>query len=128
MSLKEIAVEGCTLEFQNGGTGTITINPNQASTKVKAEGKGVYKTLKFTISGYTGGAITVTGSGTGSGEINASAQKVKVEGNAVFLKGDVSSTITINGLQPAEGGGTKPATNQEIVKITDAGQTKVKGA
>lgn len=128
MSLKEIAVEGCTLEFQNGGTGTITINPNQASTKVKAEGKGVYTSLQFTISGYTGGAITVAKSGSGSGTINATAQKVKVEGNAVFLKGDVSSTITINGLKPVEGGGTAPATATEIVKITDAGQTKVKGA
>lgn len=128
MSLKEIAVEGCTLEFQNGGTGTITINPNQASTKVKAEGKGVYTSLQFTISGYTGGAITVAKSGSGSGAINATAQKVKVEGSAVFLKGDVSSTITISGLKPAEGGGTAPATATEIVKITNAGQTKVKGA
>lgn len=124
---KNIAVEGCTLQFQNGGTGTISITPGQTSLKVKADGKGVYKTLNFTISGYTGQAITVAGSGTGSGSINASATHDKVEGNPVFLEGDVSSTITINGLQPS-GGGTAPATATEIVKITSAGQTKVKGA
>jgi hypothetical protein len=128
LSLKEIAVEGCTLEFQNGGNGTITINPGQVSTKVKADGKGVYKTIKFTVSGYTGGAITVAKSGSGSGEITASATKVKVEGNAVILKGDVSAVFTVTGLKPVEGGGTTTATNQEVVKVTDAGQTKVKGA
>ena len=125
---KAIVVDGCTLQFQNGGTGTITPDPNQTSTKVKAGGKAVYKTLTFTISGYTGHAITVAGSGSGNGEIKASSTKVKVEGNKVILEGDVSATITINGQQPAEGGGTKPATASEVVKVTAAGQTKVKGA
>ena len=56
---KNITVEGCTLSFQNGGTGTINITPGQASTKVKADGKGVYKTLKFTVTNYIGGEITI---------------------------------------------------------------------
>ena len=124
---KEIAVEGCTLQFQNGGNGQIMINPNQTSLKAKAEGKGIYKTLQFQISGYTGQAITVTGSGTGQGEIKTTAQKVKVEGNLVFLTGDQSLPITING-QTTSGSSTVPATAVEIVKITDAGQTKVKGS
>jgi uncharacterized Zn-binding protein involved in type VI secretion len=124
---KNIAVDGCTLQFQSGGNGTITINPGQASTKVKADGKGVYKTLKFSISGYTGQAITVPGSGSGNGEITASSQHVKVEGNAVFLEGDVSASITING-QATSGTSTVPAQADEIVKITNAGQSKVKGA
>ena len=124
---KYITVEGCTLNFQNGGSGVITPNPGQASLKVKADGKGVYKTLKFSVSGYTGQAITVAGSGTGSGEIIATAQHVKVEGNAVILEGDVSAQFTINGLKPAESG-TSPATAVEVVKVTAAGQTKVKGA
>lgn len=128
MSLKNIAVEGCTLQFQNGGTGTITITSGQTSQKVKADGNAVYKTLNFTISGYTGQAITVSGSGSGSGSINATAQHVKVEGQPVFLEGDQSATITINGLQPAPGGGTTSATATEIVKITNAGQSKAKGA
>ena len=125
---KNITVEGCTLSFQNGGTGTITPEPMQTSTKVKADGKGVYKTLRFTVSGYTGQAITVAKSGSGQGEITATAQHVKVEGNAVILEGDVSAAFTINGLKPAEGGGTTPATATEVVKVTAAGQSKVKGA
>lgn len=127
MSLKAIAVEGCTLEFQNGGTGTINITPGQTSTKVKADGKAVYKTLKFTVSNYVGGEITIPILASGNGEINASSQHVKVEGNKVLLEGDVSATITMNGQKPA-GSSTAPATNQEVVKITAAGQSKAKGA
>ena len=130
---KEIAVEGCTLEFQNGGSpnSAISISPGQTSTKVKAGGKAVYKTLKFTISGYTASSAQsptwVPGSGSGQGEIQASAQKVKVEGNAVILKGDVSATITITGKEQ-QGQTQVEAFATEIVKVTDAGQTKVKGA
>lgn len=127
MSLQYIAVDGCTLEFQAGGTGDINITPGQLSTKVKADGKAVYLSLRFTIANYTGQAITVSKSGTGEGEIIASSTHVKVEGHKVYLEGDMSATITINGLQPS-GSGTEPATAEEIVKITNAGQSKVKGA
>jgi len=127
MSLQYIAVDGCTLEFQAGGTGDIIITPGQLSTKVKADGKAVYLSLKFTIANYTGQAITVSKSGTGEGEIIASSTHVKVEGHKGYLEGDMSATITINGLQPS-GSGTAPATAEEIVKITNAGQSKVKGA
>ena len=126
MSLNYIAVEGCTLEFQNGGTGTITITPGQTSTKVKADGKAVYLTLKFTVSGYNGQAIT-NADGTGQGSIIASAQHVKVEGNAVILEGDVSASITISGTTTTQSGKT-PVTAVEIVKVTKAGQSKAKGA
>lgn len=127
MSLKNIAVEGCTLEFQNGGSGTITVTPGQTSMTTKADGKSVYTSLKFTVSAYTGGEITIPGSGSGSGEITASAEKVKVDGKKVFLEGDVSATFTITGQKPS-GTTTVPATNDEVVKITDAGQSKAKGA
>jgi uncharacterized Zn-binding protein involved in type VI secretion len=127
LSLNYIAVDGCTLQFQGGGTGDINITPGQTSTKVKADGKAVYLTLKFTIANYTGQAITVAKSGTGQGEIIASSTHVKVEGNKVFLEGDMSAQITINGLQPS-GSGTAPAVAQEFVKILKAGQTKVRGA
>lgn len=125
MSLKNITVEGCTLQLQNG-QGTITINPGQTSRTVKADGKSVYTSLKFSISGYTGGAITVAGSGTGNGEINSSAQHCKVDGKAVFLEGDQSATITING-QQISGSTTIPATATDTVKIQSAGQSKAKG-
>ena len=133
MSLKSIVVEGCSLEFQNGGSPNdgIIITPQQTSSKVKAEGKSVYKTLKFSIAGYTASSDVnpnwVPGSGTGSGEINASAQKTRVEGNMVILEGDESDTITINGMQ-YHGSSTEPATVDEVVKVTDAGQSKVKGS
>ena len=131
MSLKAIAVNGCTLEFQNGGSGTITITSGQTSTKVKCDGKAAYKTLAFTISGYSADPSTrptwVPQSGSGDGSIQASSQHVKIEGNAALLEGDQSATITING-QEQSGSSTIPAVAVEIVKITDAGQTKVKGA
>lgn len=126
MSLKNIAVEGCTLQLQSG-TGTITINPGQTSIKVKCSGKAVYTALKFTVSGYTGGAITVAESGAGSGEIVATAKKTLVESKAVFLEGDKSTVITLNGLQPS-GSETAPATATDTVIIQNAGQSKVKGA
>ena len=127
MSLKNITVQGCSLKFQNGGgpDTAITIT-GTTSTKVKADGKAVYKELKFSISGYNGQAIT-NADGTGQGSIIASAQHVKVEGNAVILEGDVSASITISGTTTTQSGKT-PVTAVEIVKVTKAGQTKVKGA
>jgi len=128
---KAIAVDGCTLEFQNGGSGTITITEGQTSTKVKADGKAAYKTLAFTISGYSASPTIspnwVPGSGTGSGSIQASAQHVKIESNQALLEGDQSATITVIG-QEQSGSSTIPAQVSEIVKITNAGQTKMKGA
>lgn len=126
MSLKYIAVEGCTLEFQvEGATGKIDIT-GTPSTKVKADGKAVYKEIKFSISNYNGGAVT-NADGTGTGSIIASAQHVKVEGKAVILEGDVSATITISGTTTTQSGKTS-VTTPDVVKVTDAGQTKVKGA
>lgn len=133
MSLEYIAVEGCSLEFQNGGSPNtaISITGGQLSTKVKAGGKAVYKTLNFTISGYTASSAIsptwVPGSGSGQGKIQTTSSHVKVEGNKVLLKGDVSASITIYGKEQ-QGQAQIDAQVTEIVKITDAGQTKVKGS
>ena len=126
MSLKNITVDGCKLEFQNGGTNDSISITGTTSTKVKADGKAVYKELKFSISGYNGQAIT-NKDGVGQGSIIATAQHVKVEGNAIILEGDVSASITINGTTTTSSGKT-PVTAVEIVKVTNAGQSKVKGA
>ena len=127
MSLKNIAVEGCSLKFQNGGGPDTAISiTGTTSTKVKADGKAVYKELKFSISGYNGQTIT-NADGTGQGSIIASAEHVKVEGNAVILEGDVSAEITISGTTTTQSGKT-PVTAVEVVKVTDAGQSKAKGA
>lgn len=133
MSLKYIAVEGCSLEFQNGGSPNtaISISSGQLSTKVKAGGKAVYKTIKFTISGYTASSAIkptwVPLSGSGQGEIVASSEHVKVEGEKVILEGDQSVSITIKG-QEQQGQATVSSQVTEIVKVTKAGQTKVKGS
>ena len=133
MSLKLIAVEGCSLEFQNGGypNTAISVTPGQVSTKVKAGGKGVYKSIKFTISGYTASSALkptwIPLSGSGQGEITATSQHVKVEGNKVLLEGDQSASITIIG-QEQQGSSVVPSQVTEVVKITSAGQTKVKGS
>lgn len=124
MSMGYIAVAGCTLQLQSG-TGDIKIT-STASKKVKADGKGVYTEINFDVSNYTGGEIT-NGDGKGSGSITASAEHVKVEGNAVILEGDESATITLDGTKPGPSG-KLPATATDTVKVSDAGQTKVKGA
>lgn len=126
MSLSYIAVKGCELKFQAGGTDSSISITGTESTKAKADGKAIYKELKFSISNYNGQAIT-NGDGVGSGSIIASATKTKVEGNAVILEGDESAQITINGTTTTQSG-TVPVTAVEVVKVTKAGQSKVKGS
>ena len=120
--LKNIAVQGCTLKLSQG-TGNISIT-NDPSDDVKINGKGVYTSMNFSISGFTGGEITVAGSGAGSGSINTTVQNVKVDGKPVLVKGDKSAEITINGQKPS-GSGTDPASCIVTVEISDAGQDKV---
>lgn len=122
--MKYIAVEGCQLQLQSG-TGNISVT-GTTSSKVKYGGKAAYKELKFSISGYLGGAIT-NSDGQGSGSINATAQKVKIEGNSAILEGDTSSTITISGTTTTQSGTVK-VTATDTVKVTSAGQQKVQGA
>lgn len=119
---KFIAVDGCQLVFQTGGPPTaITINPGQLSNHVKYDGKKVYTSLNFTISGYIGGAIA--SGGTGSGSIVSTSVNNKVDGKKVFLEGDMSAAITITGTS-ASG---YPAVAVDVVKIQSAGQNKGKG-
>lgn len=122
---KPIAVEGCVLQLQSG-TGTIQITPGQTSTKVRCGGKAAYKTINFIVQNYVGGSITIPIPTSGGGSINASAQKVKIEGFPAFLEGDQSAVITLNGQMPSSGGPV-PTTATDTVKIASAGQTQVKG-
>lgn len=126
MSLKNVVVQGCELKFQAGGSDSSISITGTESTKAKAEGKAIYKELKFSISNYSGQAIT-NGDGVGNGSIIASATNTKVEGNAVILEGDVSAQITINGTTTTQSGKV-PVTAIEVVKVTKAGQSKVKGS
>lgn len=126
MSLKAIAVDGCELKFQAGGNDESISITGTTSEKATAEGKAIYKELKFSISGYNGQAIT-NSDGVGQGSIVSTAQKTFVEGNAVILEGDVSLKITINGTTTTQSGKV-PVTAIEVVKVTKAGQSKVKGS
>lgn len=114
MPLKNIAVQGCTL---NEPTASITTPP---STKVKADGKPVYRgTLTISITGYTGQGIS---GGAGVGTLTGSAQKIKIESQPAVLEGD-QATISVTGATPAG----PPATVPVTVSIQNAGQDKAKG-
>lgn len=134
MSLELLGVEGLTIDHDTGSNvsgGTFTIT-SIASLKVKCEGKGVYKgTLSFTFSGGTcSGPPPDSGStAVGSGTINITALKSKVEGDFVIREGDIG---TMSGTYVATNPSPPPATipgvfTNQPVKITDAGQTKVLG-
>jgi|OM-RGC.v1.027682084 hypothetical protein len=119
---KEVAVDGCTIEPQgivSGGTLSITSVP---STKVKAEGAGVYRgQIQFTVSGanasgYDPGTVVTVGPAT----IPATALKVSADGQAVMRVDDQVPAAAMTGTI----GGT-PTPFVEPFAITDAGQTKV---
>jgi hypothetical protein len=130
VSLKEIAVDGCTLTITTAGVnGTISI-VSVPSTKVKAEDKGVYSgDMQLMITGITG--IPPAGSsspGTASCSISPTATSVKAEGQLVCRVGDKVQNVSAVGAtepNPPPPGNTKPSTIIFDVEITDAGQTKV---
>jgi hypothetical protein len=122
MAAKELAVQGCTLEIQTpvSGNASITSSP---STKVKADNKGVYKgTVLVSVSGASQGNCQ---GASGVGSFTTTAQKCKVE-NETPLRKDDEATVTCNGTDPTQGGA--PCSFSATVKVSDAGQNKVKGA
>lgn len=116
MSLKYIAVQGCTLDCPQA---QITTPPK---TKVKCGSKNAYAgQLTINISGYAGQGIT-DGNGSGSAILSGSATKVKIENEYAVLEGDkvdVPVTGTASGT---------PVPVTVTVTITAAGQTNVKGS
>jgi hypothetical protein len=126
MATKELAVDGLTLSPQGivtPGTGTLTIT-STPSTKVKPEGKGVYTaSLQFTLvganaTGYDPGTVQIVG----TAAIAATAVKVKADGSFVMRVDDQNAAVSMTGTIS----GT-PTPFVEPWKITNAGQTKVKG-
>lgn len=121
MSLKNIAVQGCTLSEPTAQIITPTC------TKVKCDGKLAYcGDLTIQITGYSSAIITVPGSGSGSDTLSGSAKKVKIEGKPAVLEGD-NVTIKVYGKAYA-GTSTIDVMEPVNVRITSAGQTKVKGS
>ena len=118
---KNVAVDGCTLEI-TGGSGpapTITSTP---STKVLADGKGVFfKEIAFTVSGVTAGDIA-NSDGQGSGKITGTGDNILSGSDKAVLEGDISAEITVNGTKPSQSGPV-PASGTIKVKVSDAGQS-----
>ena len=122
MSLKNIAVQSWSYSF-GSGTGTVTVT-NQPSQKVLCDGKkAFFGEIEFSISNYTGGGIT---NGTATGKISGTAEHVNIEGKPAVLEGDESEEITINGQSTTYP--YNPDTATDTVKVSSAGQSKVKGS
>lgn len=128
MALKNIANENMTIEIVTPGvTGTISL-VSTPSTKVKADGVGVYRgSLQFGVSNIQQSPCGTASPGSvASASISPTTSKVKADGQLVLREGD-----KVTGLSAV--GATQPGTPSPIpctiifdVEITNAGQSKVK--
>lgn len=142
MSLKNVVVEGCQFEIYEGGllnsNGTVSVDAGSVvSNNTKVDGKGVYTTLKVTVSGFSSNLIsnwipssgsTTTPAGVSiPGVIVSSALYNKVDGDAVFLEGDQADNVTIYG--KVQSGQTTVDFSTVVsikIKANGAGQNKMK--
>ena len=123
MSEKAIAVDGCVLEPVSPATGTITIEPNQASEEIFVGEKGVYfKEIKFKVTNSNGGGSVTNNDGTGEGSIIATGDNILYlpDEDKVVLEGDLSDEITISGTA-----GDQSASGIIKVRVKSAGQSDV---
>ena len=121
MTNKFVAVEGCILTLSSGAALSVEIT-TQASKIDKASGKGIYfGSLSISINGFTSEKIDA--GGTGMGILNPTAKKGNSNKLKVVRVDDESEEIMISGTKEGS-----PATDYVTVKITDAGQKKVKAA
>ena len=139
--MKNIVVEGCQFEIYEGGSlnpsGVVAVDSSSiVSAKAKIDNKGVYTKLNVTVSNFSStlvtGWIPLSGSTTTPvgvsipGQITASSQYNKENGNAVFLEGDQAANVTIYG--KVQSGQTQiDATTTITIKIKSAGQSNTKG-
>lgn len=121
MASKNIATNDATLGFETPVTGNVDFTL-PSTKKAKALGQSVHADGdQFTVqAGATNGTCTTTAPYVDS--MPTTASKTKAEG-ALVLRVDDSKTVNIPGVLSGGGACTLTAT----VKITDAGQSKVKG-
>jgi hypothetical protein len=128
MVLLPIAVDGLTLVDDNPVNTTNTTITSIPSTKVKAENKGIIKKeLEFTIlagSGIVGSCVLVADLPLQT--IDPTATKVKAEGELVMREQD-SKVINATGQTVPPPPPPAPCPLVFQMRISDAGQTKVKG-
>nr|DAU31834.1 MAG TPA: hypothetical protein [Bacteriophage sp.] len=116
-----VAVQGCTVSvLPPVAGGSVTIQ-TPASTKCKAEGKGIYSgDISVLVAGTSLGALTQVDPATIT--ISPSiVKKNKADGKimlAVGDKGQTSSPVTFSA-------GQTSSTSVIMIQITDAGQSKV---
>lgn len=123
MSEKAIAVDGCVLEPVSPATGTITIEPDQASEEIFVGEKGVYfKEIKFKVTNSNGGGSVTNNDGEGEGSIIATGGNILYlpDEDKVVLEGDLSDEVTINGTA-----GDQSASGVIKVRVKSAGQSDV---
>lgn len=122
MALKEVAVQGCTLTYDPPVTGAPASFVTAPSTKVIAAGSGVYLDgAQIQIpAGVTNGSCTT--SAIAYGNIDATATKVNAEATPVLRVDDL---VTVQNIPGSTGGGSGCSLTV-TVRITNAGQTKVR--
>lgn len=114
--MKFIAVSGCTLVCQFGGTAVINTPP---STDVLIDNKGVYRgPLTISVTNSSAGGASANASG--AGVLNPTAAYVQADGLFVVLEGD-KCDVTVAG-STSGGSATSGA---EVVTIASAGQAVV---
>lgn len=114
-----IAVQGLTLGFRDPThDGTIMVLPASVTyPKVKCNSNQAYKTVTFSVTGFSGGAVP--SGGTGGGSISGTSVKSKANGQSIVREED-QVTITVTGT------GSPPPTQSTTVYVSVAGQTKTK--
>lgn len=114
--MKFIAVSGCVLVCQFGGTATINTPP---SSNVLIDNKGVYRgPLTISVANSSAGGASANASG--AGVLNPTAAYVQADGLFVVLEGD-KCDVAVGG---STSGGS-PTSGSEVVTIMSAGQVSV---
>lgn len=132
MPAKAIATKKMKIEVQPPVKGQVTVK-SQPSTDVKVGGNGVYcGPLKFSVSeivNETDTCGTALAGTLSEGVIEPTANDTKVGGKPVIREGDkVENLKSVDAKKPVPGSSPVVCTITFTVKITDAGQSDVKGS
>lgn len=116
-----IAVQGCTVSVLPPVTGGSVTIQTPASTKCKAESKGIYSgDISVLVAGTSLGALTQVDPATIT--ISPSViQKSKADGKTIIAVGDKGQTLS----PVTFSAGQTSSTSVIMIQITDAGQSKV---
>lgn len=114
MALKNIAVEGCTLVCQFGGTAKIETLASKTSF---FNDKGVYSgPLTISVKGSSAGGASANA--TGVGTLIPTAQFTLADNKFVVLEGDKASIVVAGSTSSGS-----PTSGTEVVTIQHAGQS-----